>query len=86
MKPSNFTNHPYDSVMQNYEAETVARNIMVILSRTGNTWRPLSLEEYTAERQKDGKWTEQESALFGRVSRFCLSAETANCFSQAWNK
>jgi hypothetical protein len=42
MKPSNLKNHPYDSRLQNNESETVARNIMVILSRTGNEFRLLS--------------------------------------------
>lgn len=39
MKPSDFLKHPYDSVLQHTEDEIVARNIMVILNRTGNEFR-----------------------------------------------
>ena len=53
LKPSDFTNFPYDSVFHNTEREMVARNIMVILVRTGNTWRELSWEEYLQERIKE---------------------------------
>jgi len=38
-KPSDFTNEPMGSVLQKSEAETVARNIMVILKRTGDTYK-----------------------------------------------
>jgi hypothetical protein len=49
MKPSDFMRHPYDSIYQHMETEIVARNIMVILSRTGNTWRKLTWDEYQSE-------------------------------------
>ena len=86
MKPSNFRSHPYDSVLKNNESETVARNIMVILARTGDKFRPLSWEEYKAEREKDGHFTESERAYFDRVSDFCMSAESAQAFCQNWGK
>jgi len=36
MKPSDFTTQPMGSVLGKYEAETVAKNIMLILKRTGD--------------------------------------------------
>lgn len=50
MKPSNFIAFPIESVFHNYEIEAVARNIMVILARTGDTFRSLEWDEYKAER------------------------------------
>lgn len=86
MKPSNFCTHPYDSVLKNNESETVARNIMVILKRTGNKFRTLSWDEYKAEREKDGQFTWSEREYFDRVSGFCTSAESAIAFCENWAK
>lgn len=86
MKPSNFTTHPYDSVLKNNESETVARNIMVILARTGDTFRPLSWEEYSTQRMKDGNFTLSEQAYFERVSGFCTTEEAAKAFCQNWGR
>lgn len=60
MNPSNFKTFPNDSVFHHYESEEVARNIMIILARTGNTFRGLTWWEYRAERQADGHFTESE--------------------------
>ena len=88
MNPSDFLKHPYESVFENMECEIVARNIMVILSRTGNTWRTLSLEEYTAERSKDvglfNGVSDKELALFAKVQPYCVSSQTAYLFSKNW--
>lgn len=84
MQPSDFLKHPYDSVMHKMESEIVARNIMVILARTGNTFRTLSWEEYEQERMKDGSFTGLEKAEFDRVIKHCVSAEAAVAFSPAW--
>lgn len=54
MKPSNFKTYPWNSVLRNNESETIARNVMVILSRTGDTFRPLAYDEYKTERLKEG--------------------------------
>lgn len=83
-KPSNFTTHPYSSVLQNSESETVAANIMVILKRTGNKWRKLSWEEYKAERLKEGSFTESEKSYFDSVIDYTISPETAKLFSKQW--
>lgn len=84
MEPSDFKNEPFNSVLSNSESETVARNIMVILSRTGNTFRLLSWEEYMAERQKDGNFTQSEKQYFDRVVGFCVTAESAKAFCPTW--
>lgn len=86
MEPSDFTSHPFSLVLQNCEAEVVARNIMVILERTGNTFRPLLWDEYKAEREKDGHFTEREREYFDKVIKYCKSADTARCFSKGWDK
>lgn len=84
MKPSNFKEQPYDSVLQKSECETIARNIMVILHRTGNEWRELDWEEYMAERKKDGGFSHSEREYFDRVIPYCKSAELAKSFSPKW--
>jgi hypothetical protein len=86
MKPSNFLGHPWDSVLKNNESETIARNIMAILKRTGDEWRLLTWEEYSEERKKDGSFTERERAYFDRVVGFCGSAESAEAFAPGWGK
>jgi len=84
MKPSDFTKHPYDSVLQNKECESVARNVMVILSRLGNEFRLLSWDEYKQEREKDGNFTMSEKTIFDRVVGFCVAAESAKELSPTW--
>lgn len=89
LKPSNFLSHPWGSVMQNCEYETIARNIMVMLSRCGNTWKPLTWEKYVFERIIDGakeSEIERERPYFDRVVGFCVSAESANAFAPGWGK
>ena len=85
-KPSNYTSKPWDSVIGNWEAEKIARNIMVILSRTGNEWRQLSWQEYQEERRKDGGFTQMEQSYFEQVVSYCASAEDANRFCSSWCK
>lgn len=84
MKPSDFTSHPYSSVLQNTESEIVATNIMVILSRTGNEFRLLTWDEYKAERQKDGSFTESEKSYFDKVVGFCVAEQSALAFCNTW--
>ena len=86
MKPSNFTSYPFDSVLQNSESETVAKNIMVILSRTGDRFRPLTWEEYKKERLQDGVFSQNEYEYFQSVIDYCKSADTAKLFSKEWSK
>lgn len=86
MLPSNFKKHPYNSVFNKSEAETIARNIMIILSRTGDEFRPLSWDEYKVERLKDGGFTEGEKTYFDRVTPWCRTGEIAAKFSPTWAK
>lgn len=84
MEPSNFLTHPWNSVYGNAETETIAHNIMAILSRTGDTFRLISWSEYKAERLKDVDFSEAEKGYFEEVISYCLSAERAASFSPTW--
>ena len=76
--------HPFDSAVQKTECEIVARNIMSILSRTGNTFRKLDYDEYVSERLEDGNFSPVEARYFDDVIGYCKSADTAELFSSAW--
>jgi hypothetical protein len=82
--PSDFTEYPWSSVMKKTECEVVAVNIMKILKRTGNAFRPLSWEEYQEEREKDGNFTIRENRYFNDVIGYCGNAESAATFSKTW--
>ena len=84
MNPSDFTVFPTDSVKQNHQTEQIAINIMVILKRTGDTFRPLDWEEYKKERLEDGHFTESERGYFDKVIDYCVTPETAKLFSPEW--
>lgn len=84
--PSNFMSFPMGSVLKNHESEVIARNIMAILNRTGNTFRELTWEEYSKERKKDGNFSEREKGYFDDVIKYCKSADTAVCFCEDWYK
>lgn len=86
IKPSAFTKFPMGSTMQKSEAETIARNIMVILARTGDTFRLLTWDEYKTEREKDANFSTGERAYFDVVIDYCKSADTARLFSPVWEK
>lgn len=84
--PSQFLNFPFNCIHQKSEFETVARNIMVILFRTGNVFRELSFEEYKEERMKDGHWTDVEEVYFHHLSYLSEGDLEKICtFSPAWN-
>lgn len=85
-KPSDFTSYPWSSVFQKTENEVIAQNIMKILERTGNKFRPLSWEEYQTERQKDKNFSVIEKKYFNEVISYCESEEKAKTFSGHWNK
>ena len=85
MKPSDFRKHPLDSILQNTESEIVARNIMVILARTGDEFRLMEWDEYFAkEKQTDfiSEWNRDISRWFGvtacRKRRHGSSVPTGN--------
>ena len=90
--PKDFIKYPYDSVFHNSERETVALNIIKILSRTGNTWREITWSEYLNERIKDGGGNTHnykhgsESTLFKEVVRYTCSEDVARLFSPSWDE
>ena len=67
MKPSNFKALPMGSIFEKSEYETIARNIMVILSRTGDLFRPISWYEYKEEREKDGNLAAVKNSILKRL-------------------
>ncbi len=84
-KPSDFAEvFPFSSVLCKSEAETIARNIMTILKRTGDKFRELSWGEYKQERLKDGEFTESEQGYFDQVVSYCDSADKAALFPEDW--
>jgi len=83
-KPSDFCEYPWSSVCENAESEIVAKNIMVILKKTGDEFRPLSWDEYKEERLKDGSFSENEKHYFNKVIAYCENPETAKKFSKTW--
>ena len=87
MKPSDFKGvQPWGSVMQKSEHETVANNVMTILRRTEDSFRPVSWEEYEKEREKDGNFSHDEKSFFDDVIKYFKSEDTARLFSPAWDK
>lgn len=86
LKPSNFTNFPWDSILQKTESEIVAQNIMKILERTRNEFKELSWEEYQEERLKDKNFSTIEKSYFNKVVNYCASSESAISFCKNWAK
>lgn len=87
--PADFMKKPWDSVFQQSEYEAIARNCMVMLERTGNTWRQLTEEEYVAARVADGarKYdAENELRYFRKVVEYTTSAGQAAKFSPTWKQ
>lgn len=85
LKPSRFVAvHPFDSVFSSFEHEIVAKNIMVILSKSGDVFRSLSYEEYERERLKDGNFSIREEIFFNDVIGHCKSPDTAVLFCKTW--
>ena len=94
MKPSDiYRISPMSSVLQNSESETIARNIAIILKRTGDEFRKIEWKEYLLERQKDepsftgaaGFGGEDERYYFDKVSKHFVSEDTVRLFSPAWD-
>ena len=82
LSPSVFTSHPFGSVLKKSEAESIARNIMVIRARLGR-W-DLTWPQYRAEREKDGGFSELEKAYFEEAVRLIPDAIGAIAFSPSW--
>lgn len=96
IKPSDLKNRfPLDSTLQKIECEIVARNIMVILARTGDKFRKLEWEEYRLERIKDANdsankntpFSEYEKPYFDAVAYLSKGREEQLVgFSNDWRK
>lgn len=87
MTPSMFMKTPWASVLQNSESETIARNLMVILNRTGNKFRELTWDEYKSERLKDGGFTEKEELYFKDVFYLAFgNPKDILGFSDSWKE
>jgi hypothetical protein len=85
MTPKHFASKdPMGSIFSKYEYELVARNIMIILSRTKDEWRELSWDEYKEERLKDGNFSDSECSYFKQVLPYTLNLEVAQQFSKSW--
>ena len=84
--PSDFSTHPWNSVINKIEYEVVARNVMTILERTQNKFRVLTWTEYKKERLKDGNFSETEKGYFKRVIPYCSSPEFARDFCPSWSE
>lgn len=88
-KPSNYLGYAMGSILQNSESETIARNIMVVLSKMGDTFKELTFEQYSEARRADGASERDmmlEKPYFEKVSPHCVSAETADAFCKGWFK
>lgn len=86
MKPSEFTNMPQNSVLQDYRASRMARNIMFILRRTGNNWRLVEWVEYQKNFQNDPDFNPKtDPELFTKVAPYCISVAAARTFSHTWD-
>lgn len=92
-KPSDFVAvSNYNSILQKSECEDVCRNIMLILSRTGDEWRKLSFEEYKKEREADFQRTKvrgdaffwKEKEFFDKVIGYTVSEDAARLFCNNW--
>ena len=82
IKPSEFAKaSACGSIFQKSEAETIAKNIMKILERTGNEWRKLTYQEYETERLKDGHYSSREEKYFNLVIDYCSSPDKAKSFA-----
>jgi len=84
MKPSMFISNPLSSILRSGDHETVARNIMVILARTGDTFRDITWEAYSKERVKDGNFSTKEEKYFEDVVNWCTTMDNAVKFSPVW--
>jgi hypothetical protein len=86
LKPSDIVEiEPMSCVLKKCEAEIVARNIIVILYRTGDKFRNLSWEEYKEERLKNKNFWEGEKKWFDLVIDYCTDSKKVKAFSKYWN-
>ena len=84
--PSDYLHvEPMNSVFQKSEAETVMRNILIILRNITNDWCDLSFDEYKREREKDGNFSMKEKEYFFKVIDYA-HPERIGLFAPAYRK
>jgi len=70
-RPSEYlSKFPSGSILYDYSSEQVIYNCLVILAKTGNTFRPLTFEEYQKVRKEDGCFSINERPHFDRVQKY----------------
>jgi hypothetical protein len=84
--PNKYKHKPWGSILGRAEYEIIALNIMVILDRTGNTFRKLEWDEYKAERLRDGNFSDGEKKYFDEVQYLSEGkVEDLQNFSKDWD-
>jgi hypothetical protein len=87
MKPSDFLKEwPWDSVFQNRETEQIARNILVVMKRCGDTWERPTWLIYKKHREADGNFSQSEREYFDKAYPYLKSEDTTRLFSPVWGK
>ncbi len=84
--PLNYTRQPFDSSAKSLEYELAAQNIMLVLSRTGNVFRKLTLKEYKDNIKKvDNRIVGSSEAHYMQCAiHYCLSSIAADDFCHTW--
>jgi hypothetical protein len=85
--PSNYIGHPKSSITSLCETESVAKNIMMLLSEKGNVFRAVSFKEYSErfidDDTEDYK-IDAEKNWFDEVINHCISSAAADNFCHTW--
>lgn len=87
LTPSVLTIYPWDSIFKKAEYEFVAYNIMVILKRNGNRFKPLDWDAYMKERKKDKGFSEYEHEYFVDLAYLSMGdRQELERFSPVWKE
>ncbi|MCW3125252.1 MAG: hypothetical protein JWO03_910 [Bacteroidetes bacterium] len=87
--PSDFMEvHPWNSVKQNSENESLACSIMKTKHFKGNTWDEVTYKDYLHFKKSRGIEPSDcaTHSEFDDLKRFCVNVSTAVVFSPAWQK
>ena len=90
LKPSDFAKvHPWSSVFENSENESLACSIMKAKEFKGDEWISIDYQDYLDYRKSLGEKYERGSASqgeFEKVNPYCKSQDTAVLFSKSWKE
>jgi len=88
LKPSNFAKvHPWDSVFQNSENESLACSIMRTKVSKGDNWDITEYQDYKDYRKSLGPdYDCAGEKEFEKVNAYCKSQDTAVLFSKSWKE